>query len=202
MVSVNVELINGQEIEDFFTSLPVQIDLQKAVLFRSLGDALVNDVQERIRTSNRGTWAPASKWLRAKTGQSKVLLGAEKYIRAQITKNALKIIGKSGKWTLTQHHTGFENALRDPSEEVDEHGRVVIKIKDPRVLNLYVEMRRKRDGSATPRASVFAFAPKRAGRTPARQIWPTEAQANAISEPIASRWFAKVIQDAGGRLIS
>jgi hypothetical protein len=201
MVTVNVELINGQEVIDFFTNLPVQIDAQRGTLFRSLGDALVNDVKDRIRTSNNGAWAPASKWLKAKTGQSKVLLGAEKYVRAQITKDSLKIVGKSSKWTLTQHHLGFENKLLDPSEPIDSHGRVVIKIKDPRVLNLYVEMRRKRDGTTVPRATVFAFAPKKPGRTPARQIWPTEMRANVIANPIASRWFAKVIQDAGGKVL-
>lgn len=200
-MEIDIEVPNGVEIAAFFEQLSVAIDEQTPALFRSLGDVLVADVKKRIITSNTGTWAPASKWLRAKTGQSKVLLGAEKYVRASITRAALKIVGRSGKWTLTQHHEGFVNKLADPSERRDQHGRVVLKIKDPDAINLYRELRKTREGKVVPRASVFAFIPKKAGITPARQIWPTQDQADALTRPVFSRWLNGLVKQVGGALI-
>lgn len=197
----NIEIINGQAVQDFIKKLQRMLQEQQPTLFRSLGDYFVKDAQDRIKTSDNGAWAAGSKWLKAKTGQTKVLLGAEKYVRMSVTQQGLKILGKGGKWSLTQHHEGFTNQLTDPSEKFDEHGRVVIKLKDPTVLNLYTEFRKKRDGSVTPKSQVFAFVAKKAGVTPARKIWLNAQEAEAAAQPIISRWLGKVVADAGGSLV-
>lgn len=182
------------EAKAFFNAVRERIASELPTLFRSLGDVLVADVKQRIITSDGGAWAPASKWLRAKSGQSKVLLGMEKYVRFRLSRGNLKILGKGGLWTLTQHHEGFVNQLAGASEKFDIDGRVLIPIKDAEPLGLYAEMRRGRMGGQ--RAQVFAFVPKRAGRTPARKVWTGGEEAAAMCQPIASRWLERIVEDA------
>lgn len=198
---IKVEFPDGVKAKDYLAKLNSAINEGMPSLFRSLGDIYVADVKHRIISQDDGKWAPASKWLKAKSGQSVVLDGTEKYVKARVTKNALSIYGSQRGWSFTQHHEGFENALVGPGEERDAHGRVVLQIKDPRPLNLYVEYRKKRDGSSIPRATVFAFVAKRAGRTPARKIWATAEEAIRLGQPTASRWLAKIVKDTGGSLV-
>jgi hypothetical protein len=199
MPVIEIKLEGFDELLAATGKLPKAISSQLPALFRSLGVALVDNVKSRIISRDGGTWAGASKWARAKTGQNfPTLLGAEKYVRMSVSGTTLKVFGQTGKsWTLTQHHEGFQNELSSADEERDSAGRIVLQIKDPVPLNLYAEYRKKRDGSVVPRASVFCFVPKRAGQTPARRIWPTEAEANEIAQPIGSRWLEKVKQEAG-----
>lgn len=205
MPEFTIEVVNGKETQDFLNAIndAVSNPTQRKVLFRSLGDALVEDVKHRIITRDGGSWAPASKWSRAKSGQAyPTLLGAEKYVKSSITADGVTIYGDTRKgWTLTQHQEGFVNKLQDADEETDDRGRVVIKIKDGRPLNLYTELRSKRGGGVAPTAQVFAFIPQRPGVTPGRRIWSTAAEADAIAQPIASRWFEKIVNDAGGKVI-
>lgn len=193
-LSLELKIVGIDKASEDFLGLSRALTEQQPALFRSLGDALVSDVKRRIMTSDGGAWAPCSKWLKAKSGQSKVLLGAEKFVRAKVTEAGLRVVGKSGKWTLTQHHEGFENDLADNGDKFDAFGRVIIKIKDAAPLALYQEFRQKRDGTKVPRAAVFAFVPKRAGKTPARKIWTGGEEARAIIQPIASRWLNKIVE--------
>jgi hypothetical protein len=201
MPNFDIILVNGKETQAFLNEVNEAVVTERPSLFRSLGEVLVADVKRRIMTSDDGKWAPASKWLRAKTGQSKVLLGAEKFVRYQFTRDMLHVLGKSGKWTLTQHHEGFENKLVDPSEPRDPYGRVILKIKDGNPLKLYVEMRRKRDGTVTQRTQTFSFIAKKIGRTPARKIWANEQEVIKMATPVSSRWFETLIRKAGGSLV-
>lgn len=198
---IEVTLQNGVETKAFLASVDQAIKDGMPSLFRSLGDIYVADVKHRIISQDDGRWAPASKWLRAKSGQGRVLDGMEKYVKARITANRLAIVGTAPGWTLSQHDEGFTNQLESPGEEHDGSGRVVLKIRDGRPLNLYVEMKRKRDGSAVPQSQTFAFVPKKAGRTPARKIWPTADEAISLGNPTASQWFKKIIEAAGGSLV-
>lgn len=197
---IQVTLRNGVETKDFLAKVDKLLREGLPSLFRSLGDAYVLDVQNRIRTQDDGRWKPLSKWGRAKTGQDIPLLGAEKYVKARVTAKGLSIVGTARGWTLTQHDEGFTNELQDPSEPVDGAGRVVLKIKDGRPLNLYVEMKKKRNGTSVPVAQVFAFKPKEPGLTPPRKIWPTVEQAITTGQPIASRWLQQIVSQAGGSL--
>lgn len=204
---MEIQIINGASTEAFFQELNLALDAQRPTLFRSLGDALVANVKRRIITSDEGRWALASKWLRAKTGQQKVLKGVEKYVRFTVSKDILNIVGKGGKWSLTQHHEGFTNQLVGETERRDSHGRVILKIKDGRPLNLYTVIRRNRR-SRNPisrvgriEAQEFRFVPHRAGHTPARKIWPTGQESETIVQPIAFKWLEKVVGETGGVLL-
>ena len=200
-MSIHVQLTNGQEAKAFLKKLNAAINDGLPSLFRSLGDVYVADVKHRIISQDDGKWAPASKWLRAKKATSRVLDGAERYVRARISKNKLSIVSTARGWTLTQHHDGFTNALVSPKDKFDEFGRVVIPVKDPRPLNLYAEMRKARDGSVKPRSTTFHFKAVKPGKTPARKIWPTADEAIRLGSPIASRWLTKIVRDVGGTLI-
>jgi hypothetical protein len=94
----------------------------------------------------------------SKTGQSKVLLGAEKYVRSRVSPRRLEIVGKGGKWNLDMHHQGFENALLDPNEPQDDHGRVILRLRDPRPLGLKAKTFRLRSAPrrSHPRAQNLA----------------------------------------------
>jgi hypothetical protein len=199
-LSVSIQLVGLDRAQEGMAALARNISGRMPELFRVLGYSLVENVQHRIITRDSGRWAPASKWTRAKTGYNfPTLLGAERYVRQRVTSKALTVYGATGKsWTLTQHHEGFTNALKRADEETDEHGRVIIPIKDGAPLNLYQEFRKKRDGTTTPRAQVFAFVPKKVGITPARKIWPNEAEVKAIAQPIADAWLKKVVSEATG----
>jgi hypothetical protein len=180
---ITIAIVNGRETSHVLETLDGYITSQKEPLFRSLGDAIVANVQRRIKSQDGGRWTKASKWLRAKSGQSKVLLGAEKYVRSRVSPRRLEIVGKGGKWTLDMHHQGFENALLDPNEPQDDHGRVILRLRDPRPLGL--------------KAKTFAFVPHRAGHTPARKIWPNHEEADRLIAPLASRWLAMLAKEAG-----
>lgn len=195
-ITIEIKVIGIEKTAAFFSKLPGTLTAQQPALFLSLGEALVQNVKNRIRSSDNGAWAPASKWLRAKTGQSKVLKGTEKYVKMTVTPEALTVGGDAPGWTLSAHHSGFENQPASPAEERDEHGRVIIPLKDPSALNLYTEYRKTRAGKTVPRASVFAFVPLRPGHTPARKIWPTQGETEQIAIPIASRWLQKVVNEA------
>jgi hypothetical protein len=200
-MAIHVTLTNGVEARDFLRRLDQRIKDTLPALFRSLGDIYVADVKHRIISQDKGRWAPASKWLRAKKGHSRVLDGAERFIRARVNASRLAIVSTARGWSLTQHHDGFENQLTGPKDQFDDQGRVVLKLRDGRPLNHYVEMRRKRDGSTTPRASVFAFIATKAGVTPARKIWPNTDEAIRLGNPTASRWLNKVVREAGGSIV-
>lgn len=199
-VEIVITLVGFDKVKNFTSEMRTAYQRGITVLFRSLGVALVENIRHRIISRNEGQWSPASKWARAKTGQNfPTLLGAEKYVKMSLTSKALLIYGRTGKsWTLTQHHEGFTNELKGPEEEQDEHGRVVLHIKNPEPLSLYAEYRKNRKGETVPRATVFAFKPMRPGVTPGRKIWPTAGEATLVAQPIASKWLQKMVEEAGG----
>lgn len=199
---IDVQFIGYTDAKKALADIETGIAEGLPSLFRSLGDLYVENVKHRIITRNDGQWAPASKWARAKTGQAfPTLLGAEKYVKARVTKNSLSIVSTARGWSLTQHHDGFENKLTGPGDKFDSNGRVVLKIKDPRPLNLYTEMRKARNGKQTPRSTTFAFKPRKPGHTPARKIWPTADEAISLGQPIASRWLNQIVTKAGGSIV-
>lgn len=199
---IEVTLRNGVETKTFLRKVAASLGEQLPSLFRSLGDVYVADVKHRIISQDDGKWAPASKWLKAKSGQTRVLDGMEKYVQARISQKQLAIVSTAIGWSLSMHDQGFENKLIGPKESTDGHGRVELHIKDGRPLNLYVEMKKKRDGSNSIRSQTFAFVPKRPGHTPARKIWPTAEEAVRLGNPIASRWLNQIVKAAGGSLVT
>jgi hypothetical protein len=198
---IQVTLRNGVETKAFLKKVEIALREQLPSLFRTLGDVYVHDVKKRIITQNNGMWAPASKWLKAKNGHTRVLDGMEKYVRARVSQKQLAIVSTARNWTLSMHHEGFENKLVGPGEKMDQHGRVELKIRDGRPLNLYTELKNRRDASKGVRSQTFSFVPKNPGRTPPRKIWPREDEAIKLGNPPASAWLRKIIRDAGGSLV-
>lgn len=182
-VELNVTMNGGAEAKAFFVRLD-SANKKMGPLFRSLGQLYVKDTQDRIKSQDGGRWVKASKWVRAKTGQSKPLLGAERYVKYVATDTSLKLTGNAPGWTLTMHQEGFVNKLRGPGDEEGEKGRVVIRLKDGRPLG-------------KPNATSFAFVPKRPGVTPPRKIWPSIEDAVRIGQPVASAFYNKMVRDAG-----
>lgn len=195
-MQLEITFVGLKEAIAAYAGLQEQLETGIPRLMLTLGTALVEDVKTRIIRRDNGSWAPASKWARAKTGYSfPTLLGAEKYVRLSIRSKGAAVVAQTPKeWTLTQHHEGFENKLYNDGEETDEHGRVTLKIKDAGPLNLYQEFKRKTN---QPIATVFKFVPQKPGHTPARKIWPGLSEIEQVAQPVASRWLKQVLSDAG-----
>lgn len=156
------------------------------VLLDQIGKALVKDVQDRIQSADHGTWKPPSKWVRAKKGVEKALVGAEKFVFWRVAGLKLSVYGKTpGDWTLSMHDKGFENfeASADEIKNMD-NGRVVLRLANPAALGV--------------KTNEFRFIPKHAGTTPRRKIWATPEDAARIASPIAFRWISKTISEAHG----
>lgn len=154
-------------------------------LFTESGRALVKDVQDRIQSQDHNTWALASKWVNAKKGTTHALKGIERFIFYRLVGDKkLELYGKTdGKWTISQHHEGFENKLADEKEKVGE--RVRLKIVNPGPLGL-------------SSARDFYFIPKHAGKTPARKIWPTTEDAAKVVYPVGFRWLRRLVLETPG----
>jgi hypothetical protein len=159
------------------------LDMQKELpnLMRSLSAALSRDVKDRIKTQDDGRWDPLSKWGQAKTGQSKALLGTEQYIHARSDKDTIRITGDAPGWSFDDHNKGFTNQLVGPGDETSGQ-HVVLRLKSPEALGLKSSR------------SIFMFVPKPPpGKTPARKIWPTRAEATETMTPIAERWMERLL---------
>lgn len=153
-----------------------RIDRGTSRLIQMIGTPLRDDTKGRISSQNKGTWAPLSKWGRAK-GKDVPLQGLSRTVKFRlISKNQGEVyaelpLGQDGKpWSLTQHHKGFEN--KPPS-----HALVVIPLRRPSELSLPSSRR------------TFSWIERRSGKTPARQIWPTKAQVEKVVNIEVARWL-------------
>jgi hypothetical protein len=160
-------ICNASAKAKFFNLLLERLKNELGPFLRALGMAYRRDVQHRISSQDGGRWATASKWTQARTGRQRVLAGAEKFVRTRVTGARMVLYGDTGgDWTLTQHHFGFEN-----KQNREIGGRIQINVVDPGPLGLSL-------GTAK-----FSWAPGNSGKTPARRIWPDEAQAELIARP-------------------
>ncbi len=163
-------------------------NLNRDDLLVGLGIDFEKDVKQRISTRNYGMWPDASKWIRAKKGIGRALQGVERYVKFRVMGKKVQIYGDMPEsWTLTQHHFGFENKLY--SDKDKRNGSIVtIDLVNPAALPWV-------------KGNRFAWKPTRRGNTPARKIWPDLAEAEQHTYRIASRWLAKAVREAGGRII-
>lgn len=159
-----------------------EIAASYSTLYGQLGRASQKDVQDRIASQDEGKWAGASKWIQAKKNATRVLEGAEAFVKYDADAKGVSVYGDTGaEWTLTQHDEGFEN-----EPEIEADGRIEIDIVNPGPLGL---------GTGTTK---FSWIPRGIApdKTPARKIWPTEAEAVAIITPIYSRWLQATLNRA------
>jgi hypothetical protein len=167
--------VNTTSASRYINGMERRIDRALPGLWRQLAMPLKADVRTRLSTADGGRWAKPSKWIRAKKNARKALTGLGSRIRSRYTQRSLSIYFESpGDWTLTQHHDGFT--------KLPTLGNVTIRIKNPRPLGL------------SRGTKWFRFFNSRPSVVPARKVWPSEVEAEAIVTPIASQWIAKVLQ--------
>ena len=174
MVDVTIAT-NARDVERKIVRIQTRITRQVPRLMRILSRVLRDDVKKRIATKDGGSWAPISKWGRAK-GKNRALSGAGVFVKARVVGQQGQVYAetpqnKEGQnWSLTQHHKGFVNDVRPGSI-------VIIPLKRPGALGLPRNRR------------TFAFIERRAGKTPARKIWPGRDQAFALMRPLTLKWL-------------
>lgn len=173
-------ITNADQVQNLINKLNTEINAQWVPLYDELGHSFIADVQERIISQDKGAWAEASKWIRAKKDPPRPLFGAEKFVKYKASPARFELYGDTGEdWTLTQHHEGFINKQ---DHEID--GRIVIDIINPGPLGL------------KENATKFSWVPEKGttDKTPARKIWPDEKESQAITLPIASHWLQALVQ--------
>lgn len=153
-------------------------------LLQRLADAWVKNVKDRITTQDGGKWKSASKWIYAKKGTQKALQGAERYVVSKVTRTGIQIGSDAPGFTLDQHDKGFRNKLIGPNDRIEGRA-VILRLARASALGL------------PSGKSEFHFVPQKPGQTPARKIWPTQEEAEAIGMPIASRWLKEALTRAG-----
>lgn len=152
---------------------------QPLALMTLLGRAFRDDVRKRINSRDNGSWAPPSKWTRAKKRTNRALSGQAKKVsftasarKAEVFYSGVSSKGKS--ISLTEHHFG---------KTLPATGALIsIPIANPRPLSL------------PPGTTKFYFKWNKSSVVPRRKIWPDgPGEANRITDPIASRWLQDTV---------
>ena len=133
--------------QDFSAGSP-----EHARLMTALGRAGRDYGRKRITTQGDGSWAPLSKWTRAKTGRRKALITERQNIKYRKTRLGVEIFhdSPSPNWSLATHARGFTRpAVR---------GKVVIPLKVPSILGVnkpYIVLPKGSPATVTPPRPVF-----------------------------------------------
>lgn len=134
------------------------------------------EVQKNLNTQGGvyGRWVPASKWIVAKEGRSKLFPDAAERIRVQATPSrAAVVFDAPGNYTLTQHQDGFT---------IPPTGtRITLDLKQPSALGIT--------------RSKFSFVSTRPSRVPPRRMWPTDQAAKKTAEPLVVQWAKRLEQE-------
>lgn len=149
-------------------------------LMMALGREFRDDVRDRINSRDNGSWAPASKWTRAKKNTNRALAGQARNIsyrlvndrKAEVIYSAVNSQGK--QISITEHHFG---------KVLSADGKLTsIPITNPSPLRL---------PSGT---SKFYFRWRKSAVVPARKIWPdAPGEAAQIAKPVLSKWVNTVV---------
>lgn len=148
---------------------------QVKVLFGALGRKLRDDVRRRITTQGDGSWAPLSKWTRARTGRRKALITERRRVVFIVKPKRLDIVylERSSEWDLTSHHRGFTTpGFRGK--------KAVIPLRNPSALGV-------KGNSIT----IFSAKPS---KVPARPVWTPRNKILRILKPITSAWVRKQLE--------
>jgi len=147
---------------------------------RRVGRALRDDARLRITTQDGGTYAPLSKWTKAKTGRRKALITERKNIQFKLTAGAIQV-GHEGSagWELTSHEKGF--TLPGMPE--------TFTLKRPNFLA---------PGPNLKGDQVTVFG-KKPSKVPARRVFPTRAEANVILVREAEKWINNILKSSGAK---
>lgn len=175
-------IVNDQAARELLDGLDKQFDLNLMKFMDSFMRVVRDKVRDNIESEGETfgeKWEESSKWVKAKTGQFKVLHGQGQYVQYSARANYGSVFFASpGQYTLTQHEAGFTTP---PS-----NSRVDLDLKAPYFLSA------KPGSQGSYRSSKFSFMSKRASVTPARKQWPTEDEAWAYGRPYIERWLTSV----------
>jgi hypothetical protein len=121
--------------------------------------------------SQYGRWVPASKWIIAKEGRSKLFPDVAERIRVRANPERAEVVFQGLEdWTLTQHEKGFTTP---PSGTI-----VTLDLKQPAALGW--------------NKSKFSFFSRNPSRVPARKFWPTDEKAKKTAQPLIAQWAKQV----------
>lgn len=169
---INIHVNNSKAKE----ALDKAMNLEGAL--SSLLSMVIAQFQRQVKSNisrqggDFGQWEPASKWIVAKKGSSRLFEGIQERVRIRNAPGRAEVVFDSpGEWTLTQHQGGF---FVLPSGNL-----VTLDLKAPLVLGVT--------------NSKFSFISKRESRVPPRRMWPTDKSAQASAQPLVEQW-AKALE--------
>lgn len=148
---------------------------QVKVLFGALGRKVRDDVRKRITTQGDGSWAPLSKWTRARTGRRKALITERSRVTFIVKPNRVEIvyIERSNNWNLTKHHRGFKNSGFSGK-------KVTIPLRNPGALKV--------SGNSL---TILSAKPS---VVPARTVWTPAGKLRRIALPVVNAWARKQLE--------
>jgi hypothetical protein len=155
-------------------------------LLTRIGRSLRDDSKKRISSQDGGTYAPLSKWTRARTGRRKAFITQRKGIGFRV-KGPLLSIGHTvihtdtsdnKQWNFNQHARGF-------TTPAGTHP-VSIKIRNPKAL---------KKPRPEPGGMMILHKYKKQ-ETPARQVFPNPFQAQRIIRRDAEIWLRNIAKRA------
>lgn len=152
---------------------------QPLALMTLLGRRFRDDVRNRMNSRDNGSWAPASKWTRAKKRTNRALAGQAKNVSFTASNNKTEVFykgtnSKGKSINITEHHFG---------KTLPATGALVsIPIANPRPLSLPVG------------TTKFYFHWNKSSIVPRRKIWPDgPGEAQRIADPIVFRWVQDTV---------
>lgn len=170
----SVQIRNQQQVLAALKRIDVALKAGMMPLFNESGRALRDFTQKRISTSDGGNWKPVSKWIRAKKNTTKALAGMQSRIKFKSMPTQMELYFESpGNWAISDHDKGFTVGATGK--------RVTIPLRNPAALGL------------PSKALSFSFISRRDSVVPARKVWPTDKEAEAILVPIVSRWVRRTL---------
>lgn len=143
-------------------------------LLRALGRGGRDIAKKQITTQGGGNWPKLSKWTRARTGRRRALTTERERITFRLKPAKAEVVyaERSNDWNLTKHHKGF-------TTKGTRNKRVTVPLRNPAVLRV--------------KRPAISFKNSQDSVTPARNVWGTQAQHNAMAQAETDRWVRRLI---------
>ena len=127
-------------------------------------------VRETISMQGRKrSYVPLSTWTKRRTGRRKALITLRQNIMARWDNSRGQVFFEQRDvgWHIDQHHTGYTSpAVLNKRMVVPKHGGGILAV----------------------------FSNRKAAKTPAREVWPTQAEVNKEVTPIFNAWVSDIMR--------
>lgn len=156
--------VDGRQVRASIDRLIKHLNGSREV-FEVVGRVLRDYTRETIELGGRSRpFAPLSWWTKKRTGRTKPLLTLRRYITYRANKDGAQVYfdAPSDEWDLNMHHYGYTIPARRG------HPLMVVPFKNGR-------------------AKFFRFA--KAAKVPARKVWPTVKESEALVSKVVSDWL-------------